>query len=246
MEKKVRQAGVIGAGVMGAAIAAQLANVGIKTVLLDIVPAELSVEDKRKGLTEESVEFRSSLAAKGIQRAKNSRPASFYLPEYANRITIGNLKDDLERLQYVDWIIEAVVERIEIKKSVFQQLEPFISADTMITSNTSGISVAALCEGRTEIFRQNFAITHFFNPPRYMKLLEIIPGPETRPQVLERLSRVSEKILGKGVVVGKDTPNFIANRIGVFSMFVVVQAMQELEVTEAHLRERSDERMGVP
>jgi 3-hydroxyacyl-CoA dehydrogenase len=231
MEKKIREVGVIGAGVMGSAIAAQLANVGIKTVLLDIVPTALSAEDKRKGLTEESVEFRNSLAAKGIQMAQKAKPASFYLAEYANRITIGNLSDDLERLRDVDWIIEAVVERIEIKKSVFQQLEPFINAETIITSNTSGISAAALCEERTETFRQNFAITHFFNPPRYMKLLEIVPGPETLPPVIERLSRVSEKILGKGVVLGKDTPNFIANRIGVFSMFLVVQAMQELDLS---------------
>jgi 3-hydroxyacyl-CoA dehydrogenase len=226
--EKVRQAGVIGAGVMGAAIAAQLANVGIKTVLLDIVPTELSEEDIKKGYTKESVQFRSSLAAKGIKTAQKAKPASFYLPDYAKRIAIGNLSDDLERLRDVDWIIEAVVERIEIKKIVFEQLEPLLTADTMITSNTSGISAGALCEGRTSTFRENFAITHFFNPPRYMKLLEIVPGPETRPAVIERLAHVSEKTLGKGVVLGKDTPNFIANRIGVFSMFLVVQAMEEL------------------
>ena len=165
MEKKVRQAGVIGAGVMGAAIAGQLANVGIKTVLLDIVPGQLSEEDKRKGLTLESVQFRNSLAAKGIQTAQKAKPASFYLPEYAGRITIGNLTDDLERLRDVDWIIEAVVEKIEIKMSVFEQVEPFLSADTIITSNTSGISAAALCEGRTDVFKGNLPSTIFLTRP---------------------------------------------------------------------------------
>jgi len=228
MDKKIKKAGVIGAGVMGATIAAQLANVGIETILLDIVPPELTDDDKKKGVTRESKEFRNRFAQKGLETALKSKPASFYLPENARLITVGNMEDNLGWLSDVDWIIEVVVERLDIKKAVFEKLEAILKPGTIITSNTSGISAKAMCEGRTEDFRKYFAITHFFNPPRYMKLLEIVPGPDTLPEVIEILAETSEKVLGKGVVYAKDTPNFVANRIGVFSMFYAIQAMVEL------------------
>ena len=228
MGKRIEKVGVIGAGVMGATIAAHLANVGIETVLLDIILPELGEEDRKKGLTRESEPFRNKLADQGVQIALKAKPASFYLPEYAKRIKAGNMEDHLDGLKGVDWILEVVVERLDIKKAVFERLEQVMKPDTIITSNTSGISAEAMCEGRSENFRKNFAITHFFNPPRYMKLLEIVPGPDTRPEVVETLEEMSEKVLGKGVVHAKDTPNFVANRIGVYSMLYGIQAMTDL------------------
>ncbi|MBW2298655.1 MAG: 3-hydroxyacyl-CoA dehydrogenase [Deltaproteobacteria bacterium] len=231
MDNKIKKAGVIGAGVMGAAIAAQLANVGIDTILLDIVPFELTEDDLKKGLTKESKDFRNRLAQRGVQTALKSKPASFYLPENSKLISMGNIEDDLERLKEVDWIIEAVVERLDIKKSVFEKIESVLTPETIVTSNTSGISARAMCEGRSEKFRKQFAITHFFNPPRYMKLLEIVRGPDTLPEVIERLAETCERTLGKGIVYAKDTPNFVANRIGVYSMLYVIRAMVDLGLT---------------
>ena len=228
MKRAIKRCGVIGAGVMGATIAAQLGNVGLKTVLLDIVLPELTEDDKKKGLTKESTEFRNRLARNGVDTALKSKPASFYVPENAKLITIGNLEDNLAWLSEVDWIIEVVVERLDIKKNVFEKLETVLKPGTIITSNTSGISARAMCEDRSEDFRKHFAITHFFNPPRYMKLLEIVPGPDTLPEVIEILAEVCEKVLGKGIVYGKDTPNFVANRIGIFGMLYAIQAMMEL------------------
>ena len=220
MTKRIKRGGVIGAGVMGAAIAAHMANVGIETILLDIVPPELTEDDKKKGYTKESKVFRNKFAKNGLDTVLNSKPASLYLPKDAKLITIGNMEDDLELFGEVDWIIEVVLEHVSIKKSVFEKLETVMSPGTIITSNTSGILAQTLCEGRSENFRKYFAITHFFNPPRYMKLLEIVPGPDTLPEVIEILSKTSEDVLGKGVVYAKDTPNFVANRVGVYTCFV--------------------------
>jgi len=231
MYRGIKRCGVIGAGVMGATVAAQLANVGIQTILLDIVPAELTDDDKKKGLTKESREFRDKLAQGGLDRALNSKPASFYVPENARLITIGNMEDNMGWLSDVDWIIEAVVERLDIKKAVFEEIEAVLKPGTIITSNTSGILAKAMCEGRSENFRRHFAITHFFNPPRYMRLLEILPGPDTLPEVIQILAETCEKALGKGVVYAKDTPNFVANRIGVYGMFCVLKAMMDQGLT---------------
>ena len=228
MKRVIKRCGVIGAGVMGATIAAQLANVGLEVVLVDIVLPELAEDDKKKGLTKESMEFRNRLARNGVNTALKSKPASFYVPENATLITIGNTADNLGWLSEVDWIIEVVVERLDIKKDVFEKLETVLKPGTIITSNTSGIPARAMCEDRSEDFRKHFAITHFFNPPRYMKLLEIVPGPDTLPEVIESLAEVCEKVLGKGIVYAKDTPNFVANRIGTYGMLYAIQAMMEL------------------
>jgi len=246
MEKRIEKAGIIGAGVMGATIAAQLANVGIETTLLDIIPPDLTEEDKAKGLAQESEAFRNKLALQGIQTALASKPASFYLPENAKRIRVGNLEDHLEWLKDVQWIIEVVIERLDIKKIVFEKIETALQPGTLITSNTSGIPAKDLCDGRSENFKKHFAITHFFNPPRYMKLLEIVPGPDTLPEAVEYLADVSEKILGKGVVYAKDTPNFVANRIGIFSVFYVIQAMIDLGLTIEAIDELTGSVIGHP
>jgi len=231
MDRKIKKAGVLGAGVMGATIAAQLANVGIETVLLDIVPPKFTEEDEKKGLTPDNKAFRNKLSQNGVETALKARPASFYVPENAKLISTGNMEDDLERLKDVDWIIEVVVERLDIKKIVFEKLEPLMTPGTIISSNTSGISAEAMCEGRSADFRKHFAITHFFNPPRYMKLLEIVPGPDTLPEVIEILAEACEKVVGKGIVYAKDTPNFVANRIGVYSMLTVIRTMMDLGLT---------------
>jgi 3-hydroxyacyl-CoA dehydrogenase len=232
MDNKIEKAGVIGAGVMGATIAAQLANVGIETVLLDILPPSgLSEDDKKKGLTEASSAFRNRLALAGVAGALKAKPASFYLKENAELIHVGNLVDDLERLRDVQWIIEVVVERLDIKQAVFEKIESVLEPGVVVSSNTSGISAEAMCEGRSKQFREHFLITHFFNPPRYMKLLEIVPGPETLPSVTERLTAVCERQIGKGVVFAKDTPNFVANRIGVFSIMSAISAMAEMKLS---------------
>jgi len=231
MDKRIKKAGVIGAGVMGATIAAQLANVGVETVLLDIVPPQLTDDDRKKGLTEDSKAFRNKFGRNGIAGALKSKPASFYIPENAGLISIGNLEDDLGRLKDVDWIIEVVVERLDIKQRVFEKIETILTPGTLISSNTSGIPAKEMCKGRSEAFRKYFAITHFFNPPRYMKLLEIVPGPDTLPEVVDILAETCERVVGKGIVYAKDTPNFVANRIGTFSMFSVINAMMDMGLT---------------
>jgi len=246
MNKKIKKVGVIGAGVMGATIAAQLANVGLETILLDIVLPQLSDEDKKKGLTPESKEFRNKLPANGVQGALKSKPASFYLAENSKLISIGNMEDDLSRLKEVQWIIEVVVERLDIKKIVFEKLESVMTPGTLITSNTSGIPAKDMLEGRSENFRKHFAITHFFNPPRYMKLLEIVPGPDTLPEVVEILVEICEKIVGKGIVYAKDTPNFVANRIGIYSMLCCIRTMMDLGLTIEAIDELTGPVVGHP
>ncbi len=246
MTRKIKKAGVIGSGVMGATIAAQLANVGIETILLDIVSSELTDEDKKKGLTLDSRDFRNKMATKGVQTALTSKPASFYVPENAKRIQVGNLEDDLNILKTVDWIIEVVVERLDIKKIVFEKIESVLTPGTFVSSNTSGISARDLCEGRTEAFRKHFAITHFFNPPRYMKLVELVPGPDTLPEVMDILAEIHERRLGKGIVYAKDTPNFVANRIGVFSAFSAVRTMQDMGLTVEEMDQYTGPIIGFP
>jgi 3-hydroxyacyl-CoA dehydrogenase len=212
MSRKIERVGVLGAGVMGATIAAQLANVGIETILLDIVPSEFTEVDRKKGLAEEDKGFRNKFALQGLDTALKSKPASFYVPENARLIRTGNLEDDLERLKEVDWIIEVVVERLDIKKVVFEKIEGVRTPGTIVTSNTSGIPAKAMCEGRSEDFQN-------------------VPGPDTLPEVIEVLAEICEKVLGKGIVYAKDTPNFIANRIGTFSMFSAMKNMMDLGLT---------------
>lgn len=210
MAYTIRRAAVLGAGVMGAAIAAHLANVGIPSLLLDIVPPD-------------EFKDRDIVARKGLERALNARPAAFYSKRNAQLITLGNIEDDLEELADVDWIIEAVVERLDIKHDLYTKLEMVLTPGTIISSNTSGLPAHQLIEGRSEDFRSHFLITHFFNPVRYMRLLEIVPTPDTNPALLTFMQEFATETLGKGVVLCKDTPNFIANRIGVYGFMSTIQ-----------------------
>ncbi len=182
-------------------------------------------------MTLESPAVRNRIVLAGFEAAKKSRPAAFFTPDTARLVTPGNLEDNIAWCGQVDWIIEAVAENLEIKRSLFSRVEAVRKPGTIVTSNTSGLPIHLIAEGRSEDFQQHWAGTHFFNPPRYMKLVELIPGPKTLPEVLQSLDEICDLRLGKGVVAAKDTPNFIANRIGTFSMLNAIRQMQALEMT---------------
>jgi 3-hydroxyacyl-CoA dehydrogenase len=242
MDQRIRQGAVLGAGVMGSAIAAHLANVGIPSFLLDVVPKELTDSEKKKGLTLESPEVRNRFAAAGKKRVLESNPASFYSKEDAALITVGNFEDHLSRVSQADWIIEAIIEDLDAKRDLFSKVIPLLKERAVISSNTSGISIRKMCAGFSRDFEERFLGTHFFNPPRYMRLLEIIPAGSTSRQIVERIAGIAEKILGKGIVFAKDTPNFIANRIGIFSMIVILKTIVE----DGYRIEEADQMTGPP
>ncbi|PID40045.1 MAG: 3-hydroxyacyl-CoA dehydrogenase [Proteobacteria bacterium] len=221
MIRKIRKAAVIGSGVMGGGIAAHLASAGVKTLLLDIVPSDLKDEEKNDPVA------RNRIAKVGLDTVLMSRPALLMQPSCADLITIGNLEDDFDKLAECDWIVEVVVENLKIKQALFKRIEPVRKAGSIISSNTSGIPLKAMSEGLGIEFKQHFLGTHFFNPVRYMKLLEIIPGEETLPEILNFMADFGERILGKGIVWAKDTPNFVGNRIGVQGMVKTIQLMMD-------------------
>lgn len=217
MSNSIRQVAVLGAGTMGAAIAGHCANAGLSVLLLDIAPETLTPEEAAKGLTLESPAVRNRIVRAGFERMTKSRPASLYSAAVAERIATGNFADDFAKVAEADWIIEVIIEQRGAKQAVMERIEAVRKPGSIVTSNTSGIPLHQIAAGRSEEFRQHFLGTHFFNPPRYMKLLEIIPTGDTDPAVIERIRAVGEKVLGKGTVLCKDTPNFIANRIGTYS-----------------------------
>jgi 3-hydroxyacyl-CoA dehydrogenase len=214
MKYQIHKAVVIGAGTMGAAIAAHLANAGVPVTLLDIVPRQLTPEEEKKGLTLQDRAVRNRIVREGLDRAIKSRPASFFSSEIAQLVEIGNLEDDFEAVAGADWVIEVIVENLKIKRQLMERIDEVRLPNTIVSTNTSGIPVASISEGRSESFRQHFLGTHFFNPPRYLKLLEVIPTPDTLPEVVDVIHHFAEYRLGKGVVIAKDTPNFIGNRLG--------------------------------
>jgi 3-hydroxyacyl-CoA dehydrogenase len=214
MRYQIHRAVVIGAGTMGAAIAAHLANAGVPVTLLDIVPNKLTPEEERKGLTLEDPAVRNRIVNEGFERAVKSRPASFFSASHVTLVKTGNLEDDFDTIVGADWVIEVIVENLKIKRSLMERIDAVRSAHTIVSTNTSGIPVASIAEGFSAGLRQHFLGTHFFNPPRYLKLLEIIPTQDTLPEVVQAISHFGEYRLGKGIVPAKDTPNFIANRLG--------------------------------
>jgi 3-hydroxyacyl-CoA dehydrogenase len=224
---RIEKAAVLGAGTMGAQIAAHLANAGVPTVLLDIAPRELSPEEQAKGLTLESKQVRNRIAQAGFDAAKKAKPAAFFTPEKARLVSIGNFEDDLQKLKDCDLIIEAVVENFDIKRSLYEKIEQHRRQGAIIGSNTSGIPISQLAAGRSEDFRAHFLGVHFFNPPRYLHLVEIIRTEWTKPEVSCFLYGFLDQRLGKGVVPAKDRPNFIANRIGTFGAMVTIKTMLE-------------------
>ena len=227
MAYQIKKAAVLGSGVMGSGIAAHLANIGIPVLLLDIVPGELTEDEKKKGLTLEDSGVRNKFASSALQKLVKQKPAPLTTKNNLSLIEAGNFEDDLEKLKDVDWIIEVIVENLEVKKGLYEKIDAVRKPGTIITSNTSGISIEAMKEGRSEDFQKHFLGTHFFNPPRYLKLLEVIPASTTAPEVLDFMVRFGEDTLGKGVVIAKDTPNFIANRIGTYGLLVTLQEMEK-------------------
>ncbi len=221
----IRKAAVIGAGTMGAQIAAHLANVGIPVLLMDVVPTELTPEEQKRGLTLQSPLVRSRVTKTLFDRAKKLWPAPFFTPEAAALVRLGNVEDNLPEIAEVDWVIEAVLERMDLKQSLHKNIATLARPDALVTTNTSGLSINGMTEGLPKEYRRRFFATHFFNPPRYMRLLELIPSTDTDPALMQEFADFAEAVLGKGIVVGKDTPGFVANRIGCFDMQHVLWLM---------------------
>lgn len=230
-KRTIKKVAVIGSGIMGSGIACHFANIGVEVLLLDIVPKEPTDAEKAKGLTLESKQVRNRIVNESLTKTLKSKPSPIYDQKFAKRITTGNLEDDLPKIKDVDWVMEVVVERLDIKKSVFEQIEKYRKPGTLITSNTSGIPIKFMNEGRSEDFQQHFAVTHFFNPPRYLKLFEVVPGPNCKQEVTDFLMMYGEKFLGKTSVLAKDTPAFIGNRIGIFGIMSLFHQVKELGLT---------------
>lgn len=231
MKRNIKKAAVVGSGIMGSAIACHFANIGVEVLLLDIVPRELTEAEQKKGLTLQDKAVRNRIVNDHLANALKSKPSPIYHQKFADRIKTGNTEDDMPKVAEADWIIEVVVERLDIKQKVFEQIEKYRRPGTLITSNTSGIPIHFMSEGRSDDFQQHFCGTHFFNPPRYLKLFEIIPGPKTSAEVLEFLNGYGEKFLGKTSVVAKDTPAFIGNRIGIYGIMSLFHQVKEMGLT---------------
>ena len=236
--KRINKVAILGAGTMGARIAAHFANAGVPSYLLDIVPADVP-----SGANSAA---RNKIAAAGLDAAKKSKPAAFMDSSLARLVTVGNFDDDLKKLAEVDWIIEAVVENLDLKRALLRKVEAIRKPGTIITTNTSGLPVGKIAEGFSDDFRRSWFGTHFFNPPRYMRLLELIPTPESDPALIDLISRFCDVRLGKGVVLAKDTPNFIANRIGTFSVLNVMRLMQEMDLSIEDVDALTGQAVGWP
>ena len=231
MKRRIKKVAVIGSGIMGSGIACHFANIGVEVLLLDIVPNQLTEAEEKKGLTLENKAVRNRIVNDNLATALKSSPSPIYDKKFADRITTGNTTDDLSKIKDYDWIIEVVVERLDIKKAVYEQIEKYRKPGTLITSNTSGIPIHFMSEGRSEDFQEHFCGTHFFNPVRYLKLFEIIPGPKTKPEVLDFLNNYGEQFLGKTSVIAKDTPAFIGNRIGIYGIMSIFHLVKDLDLT---------------
>lgn len=244
--KPVRKAVVLGSGVMGSQIALHFANIGLEVLLLDIVPFELSAEESAKGLTLESPLVRNRIVNHSFQAALKLSPNPVYQKKFASRVKLGNFDDDLAKISSADWIIEVVVERLDIKQQLYEKIEKYRKPGTLISTNTSGIPIEQLIQGRSEDFQAYFCGTHFFNPPRYLKLLEIIPSSKTQPEVIDFFLEYGEKFLGKTTVLCKDTPAFIANRIGVFSIMSLFHMVEKLGLTPEEIDSLTGPILGRP
>ncbi|MCU0302469.1 MAG: 3-hydroxyacyl-CoA dehydrogenase NAD-binding domain-containing protein [Thermoanaerobaculales bacterium] len=229
MGREIRKAAVLGAGVMGSGIAAHLANAGISVLMLDIVPPQLGEADRQQGLTEDDPRFRNRFALAGLEGIKKTKPAALYSPRFLPLIEVGNFEDDWQRLGECDWVVEVVVERLDIKQKVFARLEEVRKPGAIVSSNTSGLSIKGMTDGRSDDFKKHFLVTHFFNPVRYMKLLELVAGEETSPEIVSFMADFGRFRLGKGIVFGKDTPNFVGNRIGVYGIVSTLKHMMEMD-----------------
>ncbi len=246
MTRHIRKVAVLGSGVMGSRIACHFANIGCEVVLLDIVPRELSDNDKKNGITTDNKTFRNRIVNEALDFALKSNPSPIYRKSFASRIKTGNLEDDLKLIGDCDWVIEVVIERLDIKQQVFENVEKFRKPGTLITSNTSGIPIHMMLEGRSDDFKTHFCGTHFFNPPRYLQLLEIIPTPSSNPEIIDFLMDYGSRFLGKKTVLCKDTPAFIANRVGVYAMMSLFHSVKEMGLTVEEVDKLSGPILGRP
>jgi 3-hydroxyacyl-CoA dehydrogenase len=231
MTRRIKKIAIVGSGIMGSGIACHFANIGVEVLLLDIVPRELNDKEKAKGLTLDNSMVRNRLVNEALITSLKSKPSPIYSQKFADRITTGNIEDDLHKIKDVDWVMEVVVERLDIKQQVFEKIEKYRTPGTLITSNTSGIPIKFMNEGRSEDFQKHFAVTHFFNPPRYLKLFEVVPGPKCTQEVTDFLMMYGDKFLGKTAVLAKDTPAFIGNRIGIFGIMSLFHVVKEMGLT---------------
>ncbi len=246
MTRRIKKVAIIGSGIMGSGIACHFANIGVEVLLLDIVPRELNDKEKAKGLTLEDKVVRNRLVNDALTASLKSKPSPIYSKKFAERIKTGNIDDDLHLIKDVDWVMEVVVERLDIKKSVFEKVEKYRTPGTLITSNTSGIPIKFMNEGRSEDFQKHFAVTHFFNPPRYLKLFEVVPGPNCKQEVTDFLMMYGDKFLGKTSVLAKDTPAFIGNRIGIFGIMSLFHVVKEMGLTIEEVDKLSGPVIGRP
>ncbi len=244
--RKINKVAVIGSGIMGSGIACHFANIGVEVLLLDIIPRELNDTEKAKDLTLEDKRVRNRIVNESLAHALKSKPSPIYHQSFADKISTGNMEDDIAKVKDVDWIIEVVVERLDIKKQVLENLEKHRTPGTLITTNTSGIPIHFMSKGRSEDFQKHFCGTHFFNPPRYLKLFEIIPGPKTSLEVVEFLNSYGEQFLGKTSVIAKDTPAFIGNRIGIFGIQSLFHQVKELGLTVEEIDKLTGPVIGRP
>lgn len=246
MNRSIKKVAILGSGIMGSRIACHFANIGVQVLLLDIAPKELTAEEQAKGLLLDSPLVKNRIVNLAFQQTLKSKPASLYQVGFAANIQLGNFDDNLSGIADADWIMEVVVENLAIKRSLYDRVEPFRKAGTLITSNTSGIPIHLMAEGRSADFQAHFCGTHFFNPPRYLRLLEIIPTPKTDPAVIEFLLAYGETQLGKTTVLCKDTPAFIANRIGVYSMMQTMKVVEELGLSVEQVDKLTSKVVGRP
>lgn len=246
MKRRINKVAVLGSGIMGAGIACHFANIGAEVLLLDIVPKEANDAEKAKGLDTSHTQVRNRIVNENLIKAVKSKPAPLYHATFKERISTGNFEDDMSKIADVDWIIEVVVERLDIKKIVFEQVEKFRTPGTLVSSNTSGIPIKFMNEGRSEDFQQHFSVTHFFNPPRYLKLFEVVPGPNCKPEVVDFLLDYGSRFLGKASVLAKDTPAFIGNRVGIFCIQSLFHQIKPMGLTVEEVDKLTGPVMGRP
>ncbi|WP_293790133.1 3-hydroxyacyl-CoA dehydrogenase/enoyl-CoA hydratase family protein [uncultured Pedobacter sp.] len=246
MKRSINKVAVLGSGIMGSRIACHFANIGVEVLLLDIAPKELSPEEQSKGLALDNPAVKNRIVNTALQTAVKTNPSPIYTKKALNKIKTGNFDDDMPKIAGYDWVIEVVVENLDIKKKVFEQVAQFRKPGTLITSNTSGIPIHLMAEGRSEDFKSHFCGTHFFNPPRYLKLLEIIPTPYTQPEIVDFLMQYGDKFLGKTTVLCKDTPAFIANRVGVYSIMALLHLVEKLDLTVEEVDKFTGPALGRP
>ncbi len=246
MKRNINKVAIIGSGIMGSSIACHFANIGVNVLLLDIVPNKLSDKEIKKGIKETDLIFRNKIVSSSLANTIKSKPSPLYKKKFAEKIDIGNLDDDIKKIETADWIIEVVIEKIEIKNTVFEKIDKYRKKGSLISSNTSGIPINSMIENRSEDFCEHFCGTHFFNPPRYLKLLEIIPSKKTKPDIINFLINYGEKFLGKTTISCKDTPAFIANRIGIANIASLFKIVKEMDLTVEETDVLTGPIMGIP